>query len=272
MINLISRFKNFFKFFFFIILALLLFCLDQSGQLKKLKEGAFFILSPIVAPIQESSFVLTKPFRRLEIFFEKTEMAEKIIKADQEIISLKSKVAELNKENEFLRNALDLKQKTKREIILADIIAGANNVRKTIILNVGAENGIKGGESIVYGEGFLVGRVIEVYQTTSLGKLITSPDISCALIGQESETQAIGRGNEGNIAIEIINYKDKPTEKEIFLSSGIDNAFIKNLIVGKLQKLVDRPTAAIKTGIIEPLIDLEKINRVIVLKHVTGSP
>jgi len=101
-------------------------------------------------------------------------------KLQQQITALQAQILELEtlkKENDFLRESLNLELEKNFDLKLAHIIA-QDISQGTIIIDKGSKDLVQIGMPIITSEHALVGRINEIYDNYSQVALITAPNVS----------------------------------------------------------------------------------------------
>jgi len=259
--------KTFFVFLIFLIIDFIIFNLDQGGFLINFKKIMVSISAPIMRTSHISSYYLTRPFRILIELQENERKLKYYKERAMKERGIESQLIEIEKENKFLRDALELGVKKKKKILPAQVIGRTDEVSSIIMIDIGTDSGLKGGEAVILPGYFLIGKVNQVWPSASQITLINSNDFSSAVRGQSSRTEALLSGAKDHFKIDIFNYEDKPTIGEIYITSGLDDAFPPGLIVGKLVELERQATAISRIGHLEILVDLKKKKKVLILKN-----
>jgi len=259
--------QNFFLFLFLIILTFLIFILDQSQVLHSLKKGVFSLMSPLIKVSDISSDRLTRPFQVIANFNKNEKELDLFRKKDLNLEELQSQIIELQKENDFLRQALNLAKKRHQAFTVANIIGHAEETDKIIFIDVGEKDKIHIGDIALLPNSFLVGKVIQVFGSLSQIMLLNSPNFSVAVRGQGTRTEGLIMGKYDHLEIEIMNYNAKPEIGETFITSGVDGVFPAGLIVGKLIRIIEKPAAIVKIGWIEPMTNLNNLEKIVILSN-----
>jgi rod shape-determining protein MreC len=198
------------------------------------------LLLPVKIKIYETSntfkeFFLT--FSRVkEISLENEHL--KLSLEKQKYLSLDNQ--NLLEENKQLRKLLELKEKSKYEIIIAQIsYIDSLNPYETISINKGKSQGIEKNMAVTSDYG-VIGRIKKVYDDYSTVELITSNKSYTSAIDSNGNSLAILRG-EGN---EILNleYVVKATNINVgdkIYTSGISDIYKKNLYLGEVISIDD---------------------------------
>ena len=256
--------KNLLTLILYSLLVTLIFVFDQSAFLNNTKSVLLSTLKPFFIVSEKSIFQLTKPFEWL-ISQQTTREELKELRAKRlNSVALGVQISELEEENTFLKQALELKETSTHEMIVGEIIGKSSEPEQNVIINIGEVDGVKKGSAVVYPKNYLVGKVVEVYNHFSRVSLITSPNVSIATEGQTSKTDALCQGRINHLEIEVIDYEKDLKEDEIFVTSGIDG-HPSGLIVGYLTGITDDPVAVSRVGELETIVNINDLKKIIVL-------
>lgn len=160
---------------------------------------------------------------------------------EAKIVELESEVGrlrELSKENERLRKLLEFKDTFAGKKVAARIIGwDPAPWRKTIILDKGANQGIKKDMAVIVPDG-LVGRVLEVGPSTSRVILLTDADSRVSAIAEESRSQGVLSGNgNSELTLEYMEIESTTIVGESVSTSGLNGLFPKGIRIGKITAI-----------------------------------
>ncbi|MFA6437201.1 MAG: rod shape-determining protein MreC [Candidatus Paceibacterota bacterium] len=266
MIQKISQKKNFFVFLSLIIISILIFALDQSAFLNSFKSFLFSGAKPILSLSDKNLYILTKPFEILINYQKNKDELTSLMQKKLDLTSIQVEIDEIRRENDFLRKALGLKEQKKQDFFIAKVIGRSSEANQSVIVNVGKGDGLTGSETMILPDKFLIGKVTDTYESISQAKLLNSSDFSVSVMGEKTRTDALCTGAGDSLEIEIINYQDQPEIGEIFITSGIDG-YSPGLIVGQLEKIIVKPSAVSRIGVLKPLVNLNQFEQVLLLKN-----
>lgn len=202
--------------------------------------------------------------------------------------SIKSQYNDLKYENERLEQenkeliALQAENKTlKEQLKLAnnypdfDVIPGYviqrdfSNYSKTIVINLGRNNGIEEGMTVLADKG-LVGYVVYVEDNSAKVQTIvdTASAVSCFI--SNSEKSLVTRGLlDSNNKIKG-NYIDNDVvlnEGDSIYTSGIGGIYQKNINIGKIKEIVNTQNKTNRYVYIETAVDFENLSNIVVIKN-----
>ncbi len=201
----------------------------------------------------------------------------------KENMDLKKKLASLQDENgrlkeyEYqnlrLRELLDFKDATANQyqLIAASVVGRTpSNWFSVLTINRGSSDGIKKDMAVVTGEG-LVGRVINVSGNYSDVMLILDNDSAVGALVQVNRTEGVVEGMPDNTGyVRMIHVpKDAPLrENQVVVSSGLGGVFPKGIPIGRVEKIQTNSDGLVKTAVIRPFVDFDRIEEVFVIKTI----
>lgn len=244
------RFSFKVKIFIFIFLIIIFFLLLNLTFLgKEVKNFFYLISSPIQKFIWRSTSKMANFFDGiLEIKNLKKEKEELELKV-QELLRENTELKEFKKENETLREILDLKKESNFEFFLVNVIA-KDISQDYLIINKGAKDNLKEGLPVINQQKFLVGKIVNVYDNFSKVQMITSKNsvFDIKIAGKDIYGLAKGVGNF-KISIERIP-KEKEVEKgDVVITSSMGGLFPEGLLIGEIDE--------VKKSDIEPFLTIK---------------
>jgi rod shape-determining protein MreC len=194
---------------------------------------------------------------------ENKELKSKLNDAIQEI----AKLSEAQKENISLKNELGFKSGSSFSLQPAQVLSfDPNNVRDTILLDEGSNDGIKQGQ-VVLSEGFLVGKVTSVYPTTCKISIISDPLSAIPATISSSSTTGILKGRIGSgLILEQVPQSEKVSAGDVVVTSGLGGDYPKGLIIGKVDEIQKISGSIFQSITVRPMINLNELERVMIIK------
>lgn len=174
-------------------------------------------------------------------------------------------------ENNTLKQYLKLTEKYKDyKTIAADIIyRDISNYSKTIVINVGQNQGIKENMTVICAEG-LVGYVISSSDNTSKVQTIIDSSSNTSSILSSSRDSVICKGILGenkNLKAVYIPIDAKIASGDIVETSGLGGIYPKGIHIGKVNKVVNTNNLNDRYAIIETAADFNKLETVLVITN-----
>lgn len=194
---------------------------------------------------------------------ENSELKKQLGKA----IEIKDRYAELKLENSRLKKFVNFVEQAPAKYIAAQIVAqDPSPWFKTIMIDKGLKNGLSKGNPVLVSEG-IVGQIIKAAKNYSKVLLITDRNSAVDALVQNSRVRGIVKGgNENNCFFVYALRKEEVKKGEIIVSSGLDQVFPKGFKIGKVLKVTKIHSKLFQDIHIEPSVDFDKIEEVLVLK------
>jgi len=184
---------------------------------------------------------------------------------NQELLAQIANLIELKKENEILREALDLGLEKEFKISLAQITS-KDISQDFILVNKGSKDGILENMPVITSQKILVGKIYKVYKNYSRVMLLTNKENSFGgkIVGKEILGEVSGRGKL-KIIFDLV-----PSEKEIFEEDLVETTvlggvFPKGLLVGKIGKIQKSDVQSFYQAEISPFFDLDKLETIFII-------
>lgn len=233
------------------------------------------IANKLVMPVQNGLTYLKNKVSGNSTFFtdinnlktENKELQEKNSQLEQSLRELEN----IKTENETLKEYLNLTEKYGEYKTMPAYIINKDisNYSKTIIINVGKNDGIKENMTVIADEG-LVGYVISVTDTTSKVRTIidTSSSISCLMSTNKDSIVCKGTlDNSTELKAMYIPTDANLVQGDSIDTSGLGGIYPKGIHVGTIKKIVTTQNITDRYAIIETAVDFDKLNTVLVIKN-----
>lgn len=188
----------------------------------------------------------------------------------------------LTLENVRLREqAVTAQQATKLEglqktipykTIAAPVIArDPSGILRSLVIGAGTDQGVKAGDVVLSDLG-VVGRVSEAGTNYAKVLLVTDSSSAVSALVQTSRANGIVRGQYGDtLVMEWILQSETVKPGDIVVTAGLAfgtelrSLYPKGLVIGKVTDVAKAEVAAYQRAIIEPAVDLRKLENVLVI-------
>ena len=255
------------------VIILILIVIFSNGD----NNSSFFenAATNLVMPIQNGLTYLKNKIGGNSTFFtdinnlkeENEELSQRNSELEQSLRELEN----IRSENETLKEYLGLTEKygeystVPAYIINKDI----SNYSKTIVINVGTDDGIKENMTVIADQG-LVGHVISVTSDTAKVRTIvdTSSSVSCLLSTTDESIVCKGTlEEESALKAMYIPDDDGIIQGDSVETSGLGGIYPKGIHVGSIKRVVNTQNATDRYAIVETAVDFDKLDTVLVITN-----
>ncbi len=236
-------------------------------------ENIIFI---ITTPIEKTAFkVVNKVDNFFHLLTAIRNLAKENADLDQEnyrLIAENAKLKEMENENAFLRDQLKFQEKKGVKGIDADVIGrNPDNLIQSLKINRGSEDNIKIGAPVIFGEGFLVGKVVEVFSKTATVLLITDQNSVVNALIADSRANGNIYGQHGlGLTMEMIPQDEIVKAGDVVITSGLSGELPKGLVIGEIVKVESNSGDLFQKAQVRPYVNFSKLEKVWVVTD-TGS-
>ncbi|MBP8598886.1 MAG: rod shape-determining protein MreC [Selenomonas sp.] len=181
-------------------------------------------------------------------------------------------------ENERLRTLLGYRQMATQFDMVAARVIGRESATwsRMIVINRGRQDGVDVDMAVVTQAG-LVGHVVEAGWNSSKVQLILDPRSSVGTLVQRAESRVAGivQGDLDNPTMpQMVNIPKNAdvVEGDVIVTSGFGGLYPKGLVVGLISSLQNDAGGLLKIGIMEPAVDFQKLEDVMVITASREAP
>lgn len=232
------------------------------------------IANKLVMPMQNGLTYLKNKVSGNSTFFtdinnlknENQELKDENSKLEQSLRELEN----IKTENETLKEYLGLTEKYgEYKTVPAYIIdKDISNYSKTIVINIGKNDGIEEKMTVIADEG-LVGHVISVTDTTAKVRTIidTSSSISCLMTTNKDSIVCKGTlDSKSELKAMYIPTDANLIQGDSVETSGLGGIYPKGIHVGTIKKIVSTKNITDRYAVVKTAVDFSKLNTVLVIK------
>ena len=255
--------KNIKKILFFIFLILIFIFLNiYQNQTRN-----FFYL--ISSPFQSFFWQLGK---KVSNFFATIQEIKNLKKENEELkaknqflIAENLSLRELKKENEILKNALNLGLEKDFRLVFVQVIS-KDISDDYLLINKGKKDGILKDFPVITEEKNVVGKISEAYDNFSKVILISNKNFFFDVKVAEKEIYGVAKGKGGlKISVEQLP-KDKEIEKgNILITAALGGVFPPNLLVGEILEVKKSDIEPFQKAELKPFFDFKKSNLFVII-------
>ena len=241
-----------------ILVSLILMLFDSSIQ-ARVTHSVIFGLTSI------GHRIFAWPMGLSSLRYENEALRDQNLRLSLELLKLR----EAQLENARLHALLDFKsqQAAEKSYILARVIArNPERIANTILIDVGADEGIQARMPVVTADG-LVGRIVEVHGYTAIVQLLI--DHNCrvsAVVQRHSRVSGIVSFEAGTFYLKNVSLRGDIEVGDLIVSSGLGELFPKGLYVGQVVRVGEEVQGLFREVILSPGVNFHNLEEVFVLK------
>jgi rod shape-determining protein MreC len=161
---------------------------------------------------------------------------DKLKNENIDLLEKTAEIDELRRENESLRNQLNVSSRKKHDLLIADAFGlERSGISSTMIIDKGSTDGVKESMAVVAGGNVLAGVVQEVFSGYSKVRLLDDPRSEISVRIGDSQVVGGAKGLVGaGIFLDFVTNKDLINVGDLIITSGIDK-LPESLLVGKIS-------------------------------------
>lgn len=256
----------------FVVAAGLLFFLHFFGLLRPLENFLVSLANPLRSRLYSLGSSFNHDRTEKETLSDQAAMIDTLKKEISGLIVSNSRLQELEAENNKLRAQLKFLDNSGLKAVNANIIAKeiateAREEGQNLVINKGARDGLNLGYAVVSEEGVVVGKIIDLKETSARICLTTS--LECrfpAAIQNINKTQGITNGDLGlTIKMNFIPQLEKISLGDIVISSGLGGNIPRGLVIGRVIQVKNESNDVWQEATIESPVNFNNLTIVSVI-------
>lgn len=250
----------------------LLFFLHSVGALRPIENLFLNLVEPTSGRLYRLGNIFNNSYKDRE---SQTSLAARVEELTKEVARLKvinSQQEELVEENLKLKNQLNFLNDNSYQSVVAAVIAreslaGETEMGQDLLVNKGIKDGVIIGQGVINEEGLIVGKVIEVKETSAKICLTTSSECKLAAsIQNETRTQGITDGDLGlTIKMNYVPQMEKISIGDTVITSGLGGKIPRGLVIGQVIEIRNESNEVWQDATIEPLVNLNNLTFVTII-------
>lgn len=252
-----------------ILVLLVLLTNTDSSNLSYIEN----IADKLVNPIQNGLTFLKNKVHSNNSFF------DNINDLQNENNELKAKNSELEEklrefesikaENNTLKEYMKLTEKyNDYKTVGADVISrDISNYSKTIVINVGKNNGVESNMTVIAAEG-LVGHVISATDTTAKVQTIVDSSSSTSSMISSSRESIVCKGlleNKNELKAVYIPTDAQIASEDTIETSGLGGIYPKGIYIGRVSRVINGSNINDRYALVSTAVNFKKLETVLVI-------
>jgi rod shape-determining protein MreC len=253
----------------FLVVAGLLIFFHGIGWLRPLEDVLLSAVQPLSGRLYSWGSSLSSSYRDNQ---DKTNLQKQITELQNQVATLtvaNSQCQETASENKKLQATLHFLKTNNFTGLVADVIAKESVIDSSgdLIINRGTQDGVRAGLGVVSEDGVIIGKVIDVKDTTAVVCLTTSSNCQlAAAIQNQTKTQGLTDGDLGlTIKMNYIPQLEKITGGDMVITSGLGGDIPRGLLIGRVTQVYSASNEVWQEATIEPLTDAANLTVVSVI-------
>jgi rod shape-determining protein MreC len=180
-----------------------------------------------------------------------------------------ARLKQLENENRTLKEQLELLPRDKFSLVGGFVIGqDAQGSEGWIVFDKGERDGISPGMAVIVSNGILVGKVDEVYPTSSKINLLSDSNSLVNVVDLETGAKGIIRGEYGlGLVMDMVTQSDALNVGDTIVTSGLGGNIPRGLLVGKLREVKISDDRLFQKAVVVSRIKYSKLDTVFVIKN-----
>jgi len=191
---------------------------------------------------------------------------------NQELLNQLSLLEDLKKENQNLREALEINLQEDFQMTFAKIIS-KDISEDSLLIDKGFADGISKDMPVINQQKVIFGKISEVYKNFSRVELVTEKNFTfdakvqnVSIDGKEVYGVVRGEGNL-NFYFDLISKEAIVKEGDVLVTSGLGGVFPENLLIGRIRAVKKEDTKPFQTAEVIPFFDLQEADNLFVITN-----
>ena len=255
------------------VIILILIVIFSNGE----NNSNFFenAATNLVMPIQNGLTYLKNKISGNSTFFtdinnlqnENEELRQKNSELEQSLRELEN----IRTENETLKEYLNLTEKYGEYKTIPGYVINKDisNYSKTIVINIGSDDGVQENMTVIGDEG-LVGHVVSVTNNTAKVQTIvdTASSISCSMSTTKDSIVCKGTLNgQSELRAMYIPTDANIIQGDSIETSGLGGIYPKGIHVGTVKSVTNTQNITDRYAVVETAVDFDKLDTVLVITN-----
>lgn len=264
-----------------LVASLLLLTVSSNPFVRDLQNGLAFAFKPFQVAVDGVAADVRSIFGTI-VEIDQLRKENAALREENDQLEAEARTAaELRRENEALTALLQLRNGLEYQTTAVTVIAReSSEVRRTVVVDRGEDDGIEVGDIVISRGGALAGRIVEVGPNFAHVALIS--DSTSTVIGQLSVAGVTGKvtgtGQERGelIMADVDATAEVSLGEEVFtagieLGVGIRSPYPKGLLIGQVVDVEGDPNEVVQTVFLEPAAPLDRLEYLLVITDYEGG-
>jgi len=247
----------------------LLIFLNPKGFFNPVRGFFLRVAYPFQKVFYLSSHKVSSTFTFLSSISDLKKENNDLIKENNHLAGMVALLSSEKKENESLREQLNLVPRDKFDLESAFVIGqDMHGLGSWLLIDKGRSSGIDVDMPVIVFDGILVGKVVEVYGNTAKINLLTDSSSSINVLDLETGSKGIIKGEYGlGIVMDMVSQSDVINTGDTVVTSGLGSNMPKGFLLGKIQEVRATQDKLFQQALVMPRVKYSKLDVVFVVKN-----
>ena len=239
---------------------------------KKVFDPVRGIFLGVAYPFQKTFYLLSEKtgnvFALLSSIGTLKDENEKLLRENGQLASQVAALTDEKKENDDLRKQLQLAPNKNYQLAAAMVIAqDPRGAGSWIMVDKGSGSGVETGMPVIVYDGILIGRVSEVYESSSKITLLTDASTSINATDLSTGAKGIITGEYGlGLALNMVEQTEVLNQGDDVVTSGLGGRIPKGFLIGQVAQVKSSSDKLFQQALIIPRVKYSDLDTVFVVK------
>ncbi len=195
---------------------------------------------------------------------------EQLIKENNSLVSRLADLKDVQKENEMLRQQLNLAPRQKYDLEASFVIGQDPQLSGSwLMIDKGSASGIKPGMPVIYSDGILVGKIDnEISPDSAKVDLLSDADSAVNAMDVNTSAKGIVKGEYGlGLLLDMVDQSAVLNVGDTVVTSGLGGAVPEGLFIGTVQQVRLSQDKLFQQAVITPRVKYSNLDMVFVIKN-----
>ncbi len=190
---------------------------------------------------------------------------ERLLLENKTLVSANALTKEIEKENQYLRQTLEMDSRKDLELVLAQLIS-KDISQDYFLINKGEENGLVRNMPVITAQKVLVGKISEVYKNHSKVILISHPESIFDVTIQDKEIKGIIRGDGySQIILDLIPQECDIQSGDAIVTTALGGISPEGLFIGNIKSITQCDIDPFKRAAVGQSFSAEQLSFLLVI-------
>lgn len=239
--------------------------LNLTSFSKEVKNLFYLMSSPIQRTFWRAGDKVSDFFEAISEIKNLKKENEELLLKNQELLAQIAFLKKLKKENEILREALEVGLEKEFKLILTEVI-GKDISQDSILINKGSKDNVSKGFPVISQQKFLVGKISEVYENFSKVQLSSNKDSSFDAKIPDAEIYGLVKGRGSfKLFLDLVPYDKEIKKGDFVITASLGGIFPEGLLVGEIKEIKKLDVKPFQEAEIKPAFDIKELKSLFII-------